>query len=519
MIEQKNVLADHRQDGKRFYPQSYGCSEIHYVEQILPEIIWIGYFVERLGVKKGVETVVYLIESCFFLKNWEARTDFSLLSIFRKLTPQDWTQIKQKLKGKDLFLDCLDALTPFVRCYPADNPLLNLFDEIVTVAPSQADIDLARKIISNLFNRWSKEATIVQCVALKADIRVGGMQYTKEFPAPNVDLIFDNPTSEETGMIGGMARIHVSGARGSFAKLVDESWCKYFWNRGGELTPLETRNVPPEISSTEQLHPVAKFGLDYERYAWCVVDDIWSQLPIDIYQSEFFEVVGALLARQCNLAVKLACNPDFWDYHAGPLFLRPMTDCYITVAWILKDRLERARKFILYGLGQEKLQIEHLKAELEKPDLDEKDRQMLNQRIAAQETWLNSQHFSFLQYVDVGSWSGITTRQMAIESECLELFNFAYQGWSHAAHGTWNHIARFDALRTRESLHKHIRQPANLSHDHQVDIVIQATKYFDKLCVLLASEFKLEMKISNPNNWLAERLEQFFAEMEKFSRA
>jgi Family of unknown function (DUF5677) len=515
MTERKNVLADHRQDGKRFYPVPYGYSEIHYVEQILPEIIWIGYFVERLGVKKGVQTTVYLIERCFFLKDWEVKPDFSLISAFRGLAPQDWPQIKQQLKGKELLEDCLDALAPFVRCYPANNPLLNLFAEVAAASPSQADIDLARKIVSSHFSRWSKEATVVQCVALKADILVGKTEYTKECPAPNVDIAFENSQSEEIRMVESMARCHVSHIHKFYAETIGESWSKYFWNHGRELTPLKTNNVPPAIPQTDQLHPVAKFGLDYERYAWSVVDEIWSQLPVDIYQSELFEVVGALLARQCNLAVKLACNTDLWDYHAGPLFLRPMTDCYITVAWILKDRLDRARKFILYGLGQEKLEIAHLKSELERPELDEEDKKVLNQRIAIQETWLNSQHHSFLQYVDVGSWSGIKTRDMAIEADCLSLFNFAYQGWSHAAHGTWNHIGRFDALPTREPLHKHIWQPANVEHDHQVDIVVQATKYFDKLCVLLVSEFKLQMKIPNPNSWLAERLEQFFAEMKK----
>ncbi len=320
-------------------------------------------------------------------------------------------------------------------------------------------------------------------------------------------------------MIEGVARCNLSQVHSFYSETLGESWSKYFWNRGRELTPLIPKNVPPEISSAEQLHPIARLGLDYERYAWDVVDKIWSQLPVDIYASEFFEVIGALLARQCNLAVKLTCNSDLWDYHAGPLFLRPMTDCYITAAWIFKDRLERARKFILFGLGQEKLEIEHLKSELKNPGLDEEDRKCLEQRIAVQESWLNGQHFIFLQYVDVGSWSGITTRQMAKEADCLDLFTFVYQGWSHAAHGTWNHIGRFDALPTREPLHKYIWQPANLEHGRQVDVVIQATKYFDELCGLLVSEFKLQMEIPNPSAWLLQRLEQFFAEMEKIHTA
>jgi hypothetical protein len=205
-----------------------------------------------------------------------------------------------------------------------------------------------------------------------------------------------------------------------------------------------------------------------------------------------------------------------WDFIADATVrggaLR-MTDTYITAAWIFKDRLDRARKFILYGLGQEKLQIERLKSLLDKQEPE--DRKRMERQIKIQESWLNGQHYSFLQHVDVGSWSGISTRKMAEEADCLNLYDFAYTGWSHAAHGTWNHVGRFDAWPSHEPLHKHIWQPANLEHGFQVDVVEQATKYLDEFCNLVVSEFKLKMEISNPNVWLEQRLTRFFAEIEK----
>ena len=170
-----------------------------------------------------------------------------------------------------------------------------------------------------------------------------------------------------------------------------------------------------------------------------------------------------------------------------------------------------AQKFILYGLGQEKLQIEHLKVALD--TVPAEDREALEQRIEIQQAWLNSQHYSFLQQVDVGSWSGISTREMAKEAGCLDLYNHAYTGWSHAAHGTWNHIGRFDAWPSKEALHKHIWQPANLEHGQYIDVVIQGTKYFDDLCGLIVNEFKLKMTVPRPNDWLGERLNALFSEM------
>jgi hypothetical protein len=54
------------------------------------------------------------------------------------------------------------------------------------------------------------------------------------------------------------------------------------------------------------------------------------------------------------------------------------------------------------GLGQEKLNIAHYKEHLDTVT-DPEERSDLQQMISALEMWLDSQHFSFLQDVNVGS--------------------------------------------------------------------------------------------------------------------
>ena len=81
----------------------------------------------------------------------------------------------------------------------------------------------------------------------------------------------------------------------------------------------------------------------------------WHSWEFDPDQTEVHEVVGALLARQVTLATQLAGSPAIWNGHVAPVLLRTMVDAYITLAWILKKPLDRSRKFILHGLGQEKL--------------------------------------------------------------------------------------------------------------------------------------------------------------------
>jgi hypothetical protein len=488
-----------------------GFKEIDYIERIIPELVWIRYLILALGEYDGIRTTLRLIKECASLKQWEGGCRFCLQSNYRRLTVKDWTELRASLGRIEIAARCQNALAPFIRCYPSDNPFANLFGNKTFEPPSTEDIELARKVVSSLFDRRAKEASAVQSVFLVAELDAGTLKYTSAVRPPDLNAIFGDFDSESAQHACSHIRIQTNFMYASSEKEIGDTWARYFWNRGKELVPVSPEIAIPSQTYDADAHPLLKFAIDYEKYAWGIVREIWSKLPVDIYADECFSVLGALLARQCNLTTTLASNYFLWDFHAGPLFLRPMTDCYITAAWILKDPDDRARKFILHGLGQEKLRIEHYKSIL--GEHDEEDRKRFEEVIEVRERWLNSQHFSFLQHVDIGSWSGISTRKMAEQADCLSLYNFAYTPWSFAAHGTWNHIGCYNAVPSREPLHKYIWQPFNGDHGRHVDVIINATKYFDKLCVLLTQTFKLEMSVPTPNRWLHDRLDQLSKEM------
>jgi hypothetical protein len=391
--------------------------------------------------------------------------------------------------------------------------MLGLVEDLGPNGPSETDIKTTRQIVTDLFDRRSKMASIVQSAVFKAGLSLGTHHVPQDYPFSDFKVLVEDFDSDVGRSTAAHVRMHLNAVYGHWETRMGDSWARYFWNRGRDFARFDADNHRDLPVEKRTLHPAMQLGLDFEQYAWTVVDHIWERLPVDIYESEVFEVIGALLARQCNLAVKLFKNIELWDYHAGPLILRPMTDCFITAAWILKDPLDRARKFISYGLGQEKLAIERLKLAVEQTQGNE--REELQEGITARESWVNGQHYTFLQIVDVGSWSGISTRKMAEEADCSGLYDFAYTGWSHAAHGMWNHIGKYDVWPSLEPLHKHILQPANIEHGFHIDVIDNATKYFDELCVLLVKHFELQMTIPQPSEWLTSRLEQFYAEMDQ----
>lgn len=202
-----------------------------------------------------------------------------------------------------------------------------------------------------------------------------------------------------------------------------------------------------------------------------------SQWKFDVDATEVQETIGGLLARQVTLAIQLASAPQIWNGHIGPLVLRSMTDCYISLAWIFENPVPRARMYIRHGLGQKKLWMEHLKHDLKSKGAEKPEEHPV---IRATESWINKQRFDFLTEVNVGSWSEIDTRRMAEETGCLDLYRFAYSPFSAATHNMWPHILDYNLRECANPLHRPHRIPYSPEFDPDVDYVYRAAKYVDK---------------------------------------
>src|SRR5206468_12103960 len=127
-------------------PARFGLTGIHYIDRVRPQIAWLGHYVRVLGVQRGVEVVTMLIESCYSLKACCDRPELALLSCYRCLVDTDWYQLRRVLKARNVYLECLDSRTGFVRCYSADNPLTNEFDEPPRSGFSAAEGEIDRQV-------------------------------------------------------------------------------------------------------------------------------------------------------------------------------------------------------------------------------------------------------------------------------------------------------------------------------------------------------------------------------------
>ena len=246
---------------------------------------------------------------------------------------------------------------------------------------------------------------------------------------------------------------------------------------------------------TEQAHrEIEKIVGDYIRATRAELQARWEAWKLDLCKHEMHEAIGALMARQVSLANQLALSPYAWNGHIAPLVLRSMADTYITLAWIFQDPFERSRRFIHHGLGQEKLLLEHRKDILRKEGKDEKTDPV----VKATEAWIDSQQFTFLTEVNIGSWSGLDTRKMAEEAGCLDLYRYSYQPFSAATHSMWHHVSRYNLRQCENPLHRYHWVPHDPDLSSDPDYWYRAAKYVAKTWDLF--DRKTSIKVSTPSS-------------------
>ena len=230
-------------------------------------------------------------------------------------------------------------------------------------------------------------------------------------------------------------------------------------------------------------------------------DERWSLIVPEIYDKHVHECIGGLLSRQATLTIEMAKAPSTWNGHVAPLILRCMIDAYITLAWILDEPIERSEKYINYGLGQEKLFIEYMEQAIDE-DPEAYDTANLQKMIQARKSWLDYQLAEWATEVNIGSWSGMNTREMAKAIGRESIYKYAYVPFSGTAHNMWQHIGRYNMSLCKNPLHKLHFVPKIHNSTVDPDFMYRSAKYLTLSFQVFDENMEIECDVVLPNEFL-----------------
>lgn len=249
-----------------------------------------------------------------------------------------------------------------------------------------------------------------------------------------------------------------------------------------------------------------EFVESYESYLNDSFRELWGLVKIEYDQLDAYSVIGGLVSRQITLSIQMARSPNILNGHSAPLFLRAMTDLHIALSWIMLDLSDRSKKYILHGLGEEKLLMEHFKKEMvDYPDSPQKEQ--IEQLIDIKSSWINSQRRDFFVEVNLGHWAQLDYRKMSQEADCEGLYKFSYKPFSHAAHNMWPHVSVYNCKPCESPLHKHHLIPVLFEAPLDLDYLFRSCKYVHMAYELFIDKFSLCCESPMPMNWWWEYFE------------
>lgn len=246
MKESKNkILSDHKMVGKKLIPpflHSFNFSELPYVHNILPEIIWQGFLLNKFGIKHSVELTLFLQNTIQDFAKTEKGKLFCFISNFETLSDSQVENIISGLSTIGYYKKIIEALTPFLNVFP-ECPLNKIF-KINSTKFSKEELDYVKTITNQLINKKSKETTLILANTVYCANQIGVLHVTKDSCFLHMDEIINYPNTEESKKIASFLRASINPFVGNGTFVFQNShWLKYFWNRAYKLEPFNIDNL------------------------------------------------------------------------------------------------------------------------------------------------------------------------------------------------------------------------------------------------------------------------------------
>lgn len=255
MRKKKNtgqVLQDHVRKGKRFTPPLIDklgpMQHVHWIDDLLPEFLWIGLLIKQYDLKESIELCSVLSKATNEVVRPDKSHAFYQISEYALVSSVHASGIASVL-GKEKTEKIFVPLWTLVQQYP-ECPFRNFFsDSWAKEYPLERDsaTKFLKEVVDLMLDRRDKFGMYVQTTAYYLGLISGKIKIFANLECAHYDpnWILDYPDTENSLKLAGAVRNAINMGGG----IVTDShakWCKYFWNRGLEISPCEFWRGTPQ---------------------------------------------------------------------------------------------------------------------------------------------------------------------------------------------------------------------------------------------------------------------------------
>lgn len=441
-------LSGHSRVGKTLVPPMMsigaGVNFSSWCNERLPEMLWAVLLMEvfpredALGAFREIAQLGYdYAEGDDACKSWSLN-----LSALAMQPPELVSRIVAIVKKHPKAMAALRPLL-ILDCLPARD----VWRTEIGADPEDGDWQTLAGAVLRCFDHQSQEATDIRWLRLMFKICLGGVFYDQKM-AERVDELFHYPNKGEMRSVRPFIR--------SGEMMVDmvpdgekpkQGWAEDFWRECMDRTGCHPAH-PPRDTRTDFARKQFLDGLMDTRMS---IIEHWgetiSTTGIDPRHDTVFGF--ALYALSCVLEMSSVSNRHGIS---GRLFLRCLTECRITLAYLVAmDDQNLWKRFRSYGAGQAKLALLKIE-EMSGSEPSFVERQML-------EMLANEDFFQEYVEIDLGHWCGKDLRKMSEDSGTKDDYDRFY-GWASGyVHGQWGALRDTGMTHCMNPLHRFHRMP------------------------------------------------------------
>ncbi len=236
----KNYLQEsgYKQHGKIFIPPILQLGEfnaVHWLDKILPEIIWIGLLQNKFGLGLGNKLALQITETTNelisenSLKKWLAP-----LSYYSALTETEKIKLKEKIEKLGFLIHYEKAFSLFAYLYPKFS--LSFLLPETNNSEKKLDYSELKTFLSTLYDRTNAATIFMQATAVDIAFQADILTVNPETSLAKFPEIANYPNTEISKEVASsiISTVNVFFGNENIFSCTDE-WTKYFWNRGLQI--------------------------------------------------------------------------------------------------------------------------------------------------------------------------------------------------------------------------------------------------------------------------------------------
>lgn len=233
------VLGDHKRLKSKLvtpFNDAFGpMREVSWINTMIPELLWIALVQQAWGPRRGVEIITAFTRDVRASDPTRDRTIWAAAGKFAALPNGVLSGI---IEGRPYRDDLCAPLTPLHAHYP-DHPMRELVP-LTTARPWSQELNGLKALVDELFDRSSKNATLVQATATWLAFDAERLKVSAGLALADFPRIEDYPETEQSQRIAASVRATLNQMFGELDLMASGTdWPVAFWNRGLELEPCD----------------------------------------------------------------------------------------------------------------------------------------------------------------------------------------------------------------------------------------------------------------------------------------